>query len=398
MNYRKIRNEEANKFAKLSATAFHSNAENAYKEIEEGEFQEQTIRVLENDEGKFIAGLKLFELHMWLDTQYVKAGGIGDVASYPEYRRGGNVSSIMSSALKEMCENDYVISYLYPFSHPFYRKYGYELCRKKDIISFETSDIEYAKDAGYVKQHIADSEDDLSEDIKKIYNQYAKKMNFMVNREGWFWDRILNKDAYKSKAKVYVFYLPDDTPIAYFLYQYENIEFASLRAKIFDIAFVSKQAFDVILRFIYKLAPSIKEVVMTCPAIINGFEILDDSWQVKMRSEPGGMMRIVNVQKTLETIKKPNTNSTVVIKVHDKDIDGNNGVYTIKLNNGMSRVIKNDSKEPDMECSVQVLAQLVCGFRCIDEVIHRKDIKVNSKYVDLNKLFVKKPIHIQDFF
>lgn len=400
MIYRKIKKEEAREFAKLSATAFHCNAENQYKEIEKNEYEEDYIRVLENDDGKFVAGMRLIEMEMYLDGNPVKCGGIGDVGSYPEYRRMGNITRLFDAAFNEMYKNDYVISYLYPFSHPYYRKFGYEICRRKDIISFKTEEIAYKKDDIYARQHVIDSEDDLSADIKKIYYQYAKDMNFMVKRKdnGWLWNRLLKEDAYTGKAKLYVCYNSDDTPIAYFLYEFEKIGQYDLKAKIFDMAFVSREAFDIMLRFIYRLAPAVKIIEFSRPAVINALDIVEEAWEIKMQSEAGGMMRIINVEKALCNMRLPDSDCSISIKVTDDNIKQNNDLFVLQIINGKAEIKKDRSAKPDLECSIHVLSQLVCGFRTIDDVIHRDDVRVNDHIDVLNSVFVKKLIHTQDFF
>lgn len=54
-------------------------------------------------------------------------GGIAGVATWPENRRGGLVSKLLSKALARMNEEGQVLSCLHPFSVPFYRKFGWEL-------------------------------------------------------------------------------------------------------------------------------------------------------------------------------------------------------------------------------------------------------------------------------
>ena len=55
--------------------------------------------------------------------QYLMAG-IGYVASYPEARGQGGINQIMEKILKDCRERKVSLSYLAPFSYPFYRRYG----------------------------------------------------------------------------------------------------------------------------------------------------------------------------------------------------------------------------------------------------------------------------------
>jgi predicted acetyltransferase len=56
----------------------------------------------------------------------MKMSGIGDVASYPETRGSGGIRNIFSAIFNDLHENGTELSYLAPFSQPFYRKFGYE--------------------------------------------------------------------------------------------------------------------------------------------------------------------------------------------------------------------------------------------------------------------------------
>ena len=334
MIYRKIKDDEIKDFANLGATVFFCSAEDAYKEIEEGKFLKETIRVLMDDEGKMIAGLRLYDLEMFLDTGYVRTGGIGDVSSYPESRRQGNISKLYEHTLREMYEEGYVLSYLYPFSHPFYRKYGYELCRQKDTVTLQTKSIALTQDNGCVKQHIFGTEMDLSEDIKTIYNEYADGMNMMLNRKGWFWDRILEANPFTGKSRLYVFYLEDGTPTAYFQYDYEKVDFSSFNIKIFDMAYISRKAFNMMINFVYKLYPSVVKVSFRRPPVLDCYSIIDEPWNVEMKSEGGGMLRIINAAKALNAMKAPMINTKLKIKVNDMNIKENNNIYCVDINMG----------------------------------------------------------------
>ena len=54
-------------------------------------------------------------------------GGIAGVATWPENRRQGHVSTLLKHALQEMKSKGQTLSFLHPFSIPFYRKFGWEL-------------------------------------------------------------------------------------------------------------------------------------------------------------------------------------------------------------------------------------------------------------------------------
>jgi len=110
-------------------------------------------------------------------------------------------------------------------------------------------------------------------------------------------------------------------------------------------------------------------------------------------------MRIVNVKRALEMMNVPNIKTMLNIKINDKNIKENNDIFAVDIDMGTISVKANNSiVSPDMECSIHALNQLVSGYAGIKDVLHRDDVKVTSKFDELNKLFIKKPIHLQDHF
>ncbi len=66
--------------------------------------------------------------------------GIGYVASYPEYRGEGGISAIMKEMLADLAKQKVALSYLAPFSYPFYRQYGYEQTFEQAEYTIKTED------------------------------------------------------------------------------------------------------------------------------------------------------------------------------------------------------------------------------------------------------------------
>ena len=75
-------------------------------------------------------------------TSYPMAG-IGFVASYPEYRSQEESTASCAASWKIVMSRGIVLSYLAPFSFPFYRRYGYEYVFERmvyDVAAHEWAD------------------------------------------------------------------------------------------------------------------------------------------------------------------------------------------------------------------------------------------------------------------
>ena len=130
MEFRFIKSKEQEQVIFVISQAFYYNCESEYKLVEKGKFRYEDFLGAFDDGGKLMAVAQCLPHFMWLDGVSVKCGSIGNIASLPEGRRGGIVRKIMKLLCDKMYEDGYVMSFLYPFSHPYYRKFGYELCNE----------------------------------------------------------------------------------------------------------------------------------------------------------------------------------------------------------------------------------------------------------------------------
>ena len=105
------------------------------------------------------------------------------------------------------------------------------------------------------------------------------------------------------------------------------------------------------------------------------------------------MIRPVNVQRMLEIIKKPD-DSVFVIRVEgDEYIAENNGTWEVSG----SGAVKTD-KAPDLTVSIQAFGQMAAGCADLSEAMYRPDVTVAGNEGVLAKVFVRKPVLVEDHF
>jgi len=130
MIIRRLRKEDLIDAARIRSISFHGrlNEEEAIRS-----FEKTTDEQLREhwgcfaDDGDMMACIINNDFTVRFDGHLVKMGGIGGVATLPEYRYGGAVKETLRAILKDAREHGEVFSSLYPFSHEFYRKAGYEM-------------------------------------------------------------------------------------------------------------------------------------------------------------------------------------------------------------------------------------------------------------------------------
>ena len=107
----------------------------------------------------------------------------------------------------------------------------------------------------------------------------------------------------------------------------------------------------------------------------------------------GYMIRPINVKKMLETIKKPDDSSFVIRVENDLYIEENNGTWEV-----CGGSAEPTDKAPDLTVSIQALGQLAAGSVNLDEATYRPDVTVHGNEDVLAKVFVRKPILVEDHF
>ena len=112
--------------------------------------------------------------------EYLMAG-IGYVASYPEARGQGGINQIMEKILKDCRKRNVSLSYLAPFSYPFYRRYGYEQLFDKVNYQLASRDCPNVKKTSGKMVRL--SFEQAKEGIKSIYSHLPENARGGLKRE-----------------------------------------------------------------------------------------------------------------------------------------------------------------------------------------------------------------------
>lgn len=394
MEYRKIKPEEQERAIFILSQAFFYKCEGEYKQLEQGKFQYQDFVGAFNDDGEMMALFATLPHYVWLDGYTVKSGGIGGVASLTEHRRGGQIRKLFEKECDRMYEEGYTLSYLYPFSHSYYRKFGYELCCTANKVTADPKDLLRFKVDGYAKQFEPGENGTDPGDIVEIYNKFAPKYNTMLHRE-WQWEKHLEHDPVKTTTRTYILYDKNDKPQSYVTYNYKNEDKLTINIK--DMAWVSYDAMYSLMGFVGRLCSNIKEITFTAPPEMHPEIIWQEPYDLKTEIQTSGMARIINAEKALRALRKPTQNGEFTIKINDEFMEQNNKSYKVVWEDKKTTVTEYDGK-CDIECSVQTLAQILIGYIGLDSVMMKDDVVVNGNAELLRSVFIKKDVFIADYF
>lgn len=334
------------------------------------------------EDGKIVSCLDLIPFRALLNNKEVGMSGIGGVVSLPEERHKGYVRELFRYVLKESYEKGDAISYLYPFSNKYYRQFGYENSMTKNEITVSTDAFAVYRNRDRVKLFIPGEDES---EIRGLYKEFSCGKNCMVVRSEREWKKKIGADPYKNCRYVYVHYDSDNKADSYIILvpdRHEDILTAE------EFVFLNVNALIKMLGFVYNYAGRYPKFRFTAPSFINFKLLAEEPYDVKTNSICFGMTRVVNVVRALETIDLDGTVKEVNIAVKDDFLSFNNGVFSIKSENGKTTVKKTEN-EPDFFCDVRTLSQLLTGYVSLKEAVYMGLAAVKSDIKGLDKFFTK---------
>ncbi|MBN1624536.1 MAG: GNAT family N-acetyltransferase [Clostridia bacterium] len=347
-----------------------------------------------NDEGRMVAVLEAIPFKSYLDGQVVGSPGIAGVATLVEDRRKGHVKKLLQLIFNEMHENGDVMSYLYPFSHEYYRMFGYAQGSESKVIEVDIKKVIMSSHDGYIKQYIPG---DSLDDIIKVYDGFSKNYNCSVFRKDWRWNRLFSDDPYKTDIRVLVKYDNNNNPVAYLKLKKREVAEYTYDMIIIESAWTGDEGIMALISIINSFRGDLRKVRIEVPADFPISLFVNEVWDQVSTVHHTGMNRIIDASKALEIIRKPEKSGRAVLGLDDEYCPWNTGRWSIEWEKGTTSVQKTD-KLPDILCKAPEFSQLVTGRYSISDLKNFKKVEINKNEDTLNSLFVRKPCFIQDRF
>ena len=386
MIIRRLHKEDLLDAARIRSISFHGklNEEEAAKGIE----KTPEDRLYEHwgcfdEDGSMMACIINNDFTVRFDGQLVKMGGIGGVATLPEYRYGGAVKETLRAILKDARENGEVFSALYPFSHEFYRKAGYEMFSPIMDYQFPPAAVKSYKHTGWTKR-IKKGGDNA--EMKRIYAQFAEKYNLMLERpEG----RYRIGDPFG--AEDFTMLLGDERGARAYLY-YQTDRDGGNVLHIRDIAFADSEGLRMCLGYLGRMSADYVKIRLSAPSDVPVMQLIPESYDVTPRFKEQPMARTTNVEKALMLMKKP-ADADFTIRVEDDFLPDNSGTYHVTAER-----VERTEKEAELIVDQRTFTLLALGALSLEEAAYRADVKIAGNGEMLSRAFVRKPLFIADYF
>jgi len=355
---RRLTDKDADESIKLSAFAFQFSLT--------PEMLERRRRYLKPEnvwgyfiDGKLAAKVAVHPMRIWLNDRVIPTGGIAGVASWPEYRRQGLVRQLLLHALGAMREQGLSVSFLHPFSIPFYRKFGWEVVADSVLLEFPPDKCKGFGMRGDMRR-IERPLEELAL-LNRLRRTYAARFNTMNDRDdAWWEERVLTSDRY-----CFVCEDAAGEPQGYIVF--------SLRDRLMNIAewiWLNREAREGMLQFIANHDSMADKVQLRVPASDRLPFLLGDP-RITQTRMPHVMGRIVDVRAFVgEYAFLPGGGATRLrLRITDEAAPWNAGEFLLSIGadgrgslepaaDGADAV---GSDEPALACDIRALSAALLG-------------------------------------
>jgi len=397
MNIRKLTPEEYRISDKLASLSFVFPLPEEKKEAAEADAYQSDRWGCFDEAGHTAAVLFNNDLPIWFDHGIAPARGVGNVASDPVSRGHGYVRALFQHVLADDYKAGVLFSVLYPFSHPFYRKFGYELCLDGVTASFPTDALKIFRTDNQFQARMLLPGDGL-EALHPLYTAYAKQYNMAVARDARTWKRIKLGDPYKAEQYCYVLSRNGrDTGYVIFRFRPKERPYNRILCLI-DYAFADKQAFYDLMSFLHRFSSEGQDVEMFVPGNLPLSALLQEPYDITTGSFSRPMARAVRVEKVLEALRHPKDNGTYSVYIEDPFLPANEGCYRVRYAKDGAVSVTRCEGDADLRVSVQTFTQLALGVLSLEQAAYKSDVQINGNEETLRQVFVQKPVFLWDFY
>ncbi|GAA3407146.1 enhanced intracellular survival protein Eis [Paenibacillus hodogayensis] len=327
---------------------------------EEGEIAQAKLPVLEQADvlgwfngDQLVSQLAVYPFQVNIFGKAYEMGGLTGVGTYPEYSNLGLMNKLMRQALANMRERNQSISYLYPFSIPYYRSKGWEFI--SDKISFQLKDTQLPK-----LRHVPGNIERVTiqhPDIKRVYDRFARQTHGAMLRSELAWEEYLRWDLEDMTAGIY--YDSRNEPTGYLLYWIEEEVF-----HLKEMIFINQEARDGLWNFIsahFSMITSVKGYTYTDEPL----SFLLDDGEIKETIAPYYMARIVDIHLFVKQYPFQSQESDIrlTLALHDPMLEWNQGTFTLTVNRQGEGQLGKGGGTPEAELDIQTFTTMLMGYK-----------------------------------
>ena len=273
----------------------------------------------------------LVDFRMRLRGEWRPVGGVSAIASPPERRRRGHVGALLDRLHVELRGRDVGIAALWPFSHPFYRQFGYGRANDYVVHEFppEALDAPAATpDSDGTVRRL--SEEDIDA-LSALHEESASKPLAVRRSADWWRLRIFR--SWSEERYVYGWADPEGTLRSYLAYRIKENGGEGRRLAVDYWGATDDEASRQLLGFLRNHDSQV-ETVRLVAGDASLLDRLSDPADSETTVKPGPMVRVVDVESALAGLSTPATDERVALRVRDERHAWNDGTFVVGVENG----------------------------------------------------------------
>ncbi len=373
---RLLTKSDLEQFSQVSSTAYiHDAAETTFEE-------EKDIFGTFTDDGILISQIECGFKTCWYGEAPLKCAAVGGVASRPDYRRLGGVRNTFRAVFENALANECAISILHPFSIGYYRQFGYEPIFR--YIQAECSFNAFEKISRTAEFTLLTEKH--KKEITEIYTKIAKKSNIMFAR-----DNAEDFCLTPYNSMKYTYFVNDGESAGYVIVTPHR---PTRTITVNEICFTDKKSLRELLSALRTYDGNYDTVIfekLPFNSPVTGM-LEDENRLIKRTLLYGCAGRILDIEKVLKANAYPKTRGRFTLKITDKQIEGNNGIFTVEYENGNCTVHKNSQTDFDIATDITTASRILLGREGLteEEISYLPETLVNGDCEDFIRAFPRR--------
>lgn len=340
------------------------------------------------EQDKLVSQICTIPFEVNIHGKIYKMGGITGVGTYPEYANYGLMNELIYKSLEEMKKAKQWISYLFPYSIPYYRRKGWEIISDKICYSIQDVQLPDAVDvSGFVSRHPINHKD-----VINLYDDFARKNHGALIRNDLSWDEYWRWENEEDRTAA-IYYDKNDIAQGYLLYWIED---DVLHIK--DMVYLNYEARCGLWNFIVAHFSMVDKVVGNIyKTDTMAYHMKDPA--IKETIEPYYMARIVDVENFLKEYPFVNTSEPFHFVVSDSIATWNNGVFGISWDENKQVVISRNPIGKPVYLDIQTLTSMLMSYRLPEFYYEFERLKTDEETLSiLHKIISTKQPYFSDYF
>ena len=342
------------------------------------------------DKEKLASQIALYPMKVNIHGSIYSMGGITGVGTYPEYSGMGLMKDLIRKILEEMRQSGQTISFLYPYSIPYYRKKGWEIVCDRMTFKIKDTQLPQAVPVGGIVERVPLDHSD----INSLYNEFASKRHGALIRTSLEWDEYWRWEV--EDIIVAIYYDENSQPKGFVVYTLENDIF-----KMKELVHLNEEARHGLWNYI--------SAHLSMVDVVKGFNyeeepiafLLEDG-DIEETIRPYYMARIVDVQEFL--VRYPFSGDIAGkewrLRVEDPVAEWNSGSFRVFWDErGKTHCERTSASPEDVLLDIQTLTTLLMSYRRASYLKRLERIYASDDVIEfLESLIPEQKPYFSDYF